>query len=422
MNEMRESEIGEIPKTWEVGILEDLAEIIDPHPSHRAPEVYDGGIPFAGIGDISESGAISFDKARKVNPKVAEEHKERYTINKYSIGYGRVGTVGKVVKLKPQPYTYTLSPTLAVINPKNGCNPQFVYSIVRDPTFFQRVLQDMTGSTRPAIGIQKLRKILVPLPPLEEQNEIAEVLSSLDDKIDLLHRQNHTLEKMAETLFRQWFVEEADDNWEVVQLQDIAEVKNGFAFSSKSYVDFSPEHLEVLKMGHIEKGGGLRTDPKRDYAPREERLDRYILDKGDIVMAMTDMKDNVVILGVPAMIDESDRYILNQRVARIYLKNRDSLISEYLLYIQLKDPDFIAELQSKANSGVQVNLSTVSIKESAIFIPPIELQLKKGNSITDLYLKKEYNDKQIKNLTKLRDTLLPKLISGEVSIADRINQ
>lgn len=256
------------------------------------------------------------------------------------------------------------------------------------------------------------------LPPLEEQKSIASVLSSLDDKIDLLHRQNQTLEQMAETLFRQWFVEEADDNWEVVQLQDIAEVKNGFAFSSKSYVDFSPEHLEVLKMGHIEKGGGLRTDPKRDYAPREERLERYILDKGDIVMAMTDMKDNVVILGVPAMIDESDRYVLNQRVARIYLKNRDRLINEYLLYVQLKDPDFIAELQSKANSGVQVNLSTSSIKESEILIPPMELQLEKGNSITDLYLKKEYNDKQIKSLTKLRDTLLPKLMSGEIRLTE----
>lgn len=274
------------------------------------------------------------------------------------------------------------------------------------------------GSVQPDMNHSIFKLVEIPVPPIEEQNAIAEVLSSLDDKIDLLHHQNQTLELMAETLFRQWFVEEAVDDWEIVQLQDIAEVKNGFAFSSKSYVDYSPEHLEVLKMGHIEKGGGLRTDPKRDYAPREERLERYILDKGDIVMAMTDMKDNVVILGVPAMIDESDRYVLNQRVARIYLKNRDSLINEYLLYVQLKDPDFIAELQSKANSGVQVNLSTSSIKESEILVPPVELQIEKGNSITDLYLKKEYNDKQIKSLTKLRETLLPKLMSGEIRLTE----
>ena len=295
-----------------------------------------------------------------------------------------------------------------------------------DFLFYQMIWRDfvLDLQSRANSGVQvnlstsAIKASVFVIPPPSEQQNIASILSSLDDKIHLLHRQNQTLEQMAEILFRQWFVEEADEDWEVVQLQDIAEIKNGFAFSSRSYVDFSPEHLEVLKMGHIEKGGGLRTDPKRDYVPREERLERYILDKGDIVMAMTDMKDNVVILGVPAMIDESDRYVLNQRVARIYLKNRDSLINEYLLYVQLKDPDFIAVLQSKANSGVQVNLSTASIKESEILIPPMELQLEKGNSITDLYLKKEYNDKQIKSLTKLRDTLLPKLMSREIRLIE----
>ena len=295
---------------------------------------------------------------------------------------------------------------------------KFVYYALRSKDTQNRFSGRVVHAVQPNLSLSQIKETLIFFPDKNSRKNIAEVLSSLDDKIDLLHRQNQTLEQLAETLFRQWFVEEADDDWEVVQLQEIAEVKNGFAFSSKSYVDFSPEHLEVLKMGHIERGGGLRTNPKRDYSPKEERLERYILDKGDIVMAMTDMKDNVVILGVPAMIDESDRYVLNQRVARIYLKNRDSLINEYLLYVQLKDPDFIAELQSKANSGVQVNLSTVSIKESEILIPPIELQQEKGNSITDLYLKKEYNDKQIKSLTKLRDTLLPKLMSGEIRLTE----
>lgn len=291
-------------------------------------------------------------------------------------------------------------------------NPKFLY--------YQLTLIDYTnlnvGSAVPSLTVPVINEIEILLPEKDEQNKIAEVLSSLDDKIDLLHRQNRTLEQMAETLFRQWFVEEADDSWETVPLHEIAEVKNGFVFKSKEYVEHLPDHLEVLKMGHIEKGGGLRANPKRDYVPRGGKIGRYILNKGDIVMAMTDMKDNVVILGVPAMIDESDRYVLNQRVARIYLKNTYNLINEYLLYIQLKDPDFIAELQSQANSGVQVNLSTKSIKEQKVLVPPVKLQLEIGGSITDLYLKKEHNDNQIKTLVKLRDTLLPKLMSGEIRI------
>jgi|SRR5690554_849375 len=278
------------------------------------------------------------------------------------------------------------------------------------------LMQSEVGATRKALTKTMLQQFEILLPPLPEQKAIAEVLSSLDDKIDLLHRQNETLEEMAQALFRQWFVEEADESWEYIKLSDIAEVKNGFAFSSKSYVDYTPECLEVFKMGHIERGGGLRQNPKMDFVPREERLKRYILNKNDIVMAMTDMKDNVVILGVPAMIDKDNHYVLNQRVARIYLKTNDKLISQYLLYTQLNDKENIAILQSKANSGVQVNLSTQAIKDIEILIPPIRLQKEKGQTIIDLYEKKDKNMFQIKTLEKLRDNLLPKLMSGEIRV------
>jgi type I restriction enzyme S subunit len=300
---------------------------------------------------------------------------------------------------------------------KKDADLDFIYYLFKDEEVQNTLANNSSGSANQAnISKGDILELQLNMPELPEQKAIAEVLSSLDDKIDLLHRQNKTLEQMAETLFRQWFVEEADESWEMVPLDEIAEVKNGFSFSSKSYVEYTPDALEVFKMGHIEKGGGLRTNPKKDYAPKDEKLNKYILNKGDIVMAMTDMKDNVVILGVPAMIDKSNHYVLNQRVARIYLKPKKKLINNYLLYIQLKDRDNIAILQSKANSGVQVNLSTQTIKDIEIIVPPLHIQTEKGKIITDLYLKKENNDNQIHTLEKLRNILLPKLMSGEVSL------
>src|SRR3990167_742420 len=81
--------------------------------------------------------------------------------------------------------------------------------------------QSEIGATRRALTKSMIEKLELMIPPLQEQKAIAEVLSSLDDKIDLLHRQNKTLESIAETLFRQWFVEEADDSWEQGQLEDL---------------------------------------------------------------------------------------------------------------------------------------------------------------------------------------------------------
>ena len=327
------------------------------------------------------------------------------------------GTVGNIAFYSNAvPYeNIRINSGMVVIRPKaDQLYPRFNYYLFRylKNDFFSFI----SGSAQPQLPIKDLNKMEVNLPPLSEQKTIAGVLSSLDDKIDLLHRQNKTLEAMAEMLFRQWFVEEADEKCEFRKLDEIAFVQNGYAFNSSDYIENINDCLEVLKMGHIEKGGGLKINPKRDYVPRNDKLSRWILNKGDIVMAMTDMKDNVVILGVPAMIDKDDAYVLNQRVARIFLKSNIKLISQYFLYIQLKNPGFIADLQSKANSGVQVNLSTDAIRSSEIIIPPMKTQVEKGQLIMDSYLKKEKNDIQIRTLEKLRNTLLPKLMIGEVRV------
>lgn len=319
----------------------------------------------------------------------------------------------KVVKPK---FEGICSTDIWVFRAKKEFDQNYLYYFLANWDFVNTANSGEGGTRMPRADWNFLKTTEWKFPLIPEQIQIASILRSLDDKIDLLHRQNNTLEQLVETLSKQWFVEEADESWVVGKLGDIAVVQNGYAFSSRDYVPFQDGHLEVLKMGHIEPGGGLRTSPKKDFVPRSEKLKRWTLNKNDIVMAMTDMKDNVVILGVPAMIDKSDKYVLNQRVARIYLKSDAKLINNYLLYIQLKNCEFIATLQSKANSGVQVNLSTEAIKGSDIIIPPMELQKEKEKSIIELYLKKENNDTQIRTLKQLRDTLLPKLMSGEVRI------
>ena len=303
-----------------------------------------------------------------------------------------------------------------VIKPKGENDKNFLFYFFANQEFVEQSYSTSGGTRMPRADWKYMSNTRWLFPEPEEQKAIASVLSSLDDKIDLLHRQNQTLEQMAETLFRQWFIEEADESWEVLSLSDIAEVKNGFAFNSKSYIDYTPDSLEVFKMGHIEKGGGLRANPKKNYASRSEKLKRYILNKNDIVMAMTDMKDNVVILGVPAMIYKCNHYVLNQRVACIFLKSNKKLLNQYFLYIQLKNKDNIAILQSKANSGVQVNLSTQTIKDIEVIVPPFKIQQEREASIVNLFDKSEKNISQIRTLEKLRDTLLPKLMSGEIRV------
>ncbi len=104
-----------------------------------------------------------------------------------------------------------------------------------EPDLTEYTVLTSRGANNASWGQEAILSYKLSLPPLPEQKAIASVLSSLDDKIDLLHRQNKTLEAMAETLFRQWFIEEAKEDWEEVTLADYFKVKHGYAFKGEFY-------------------------------------------------------------------------------------------------------------------------------------------------------------------------------------------
>ncbi len=191
--------------------------------------------------------------------------------------------------------------------------------------------------------------------------------------------------------------------WKEYTIDQIASVQNGYTFKSNEYVPFFEDALEVLKMGHIEKGGGLRKSPKKNFVPRSEKLKKWILNKDDIVMAMTDMKDNVVILGVPALIDKNNHYVLNQRVARIVADNH--IVDCNFLFNYLKWEEFLFALQSKASSGVQVNLSIETIKKSVLLLPSIEEQKAIASVLSSLDDKIDLLHRQNTALESIAETL-----------------
>jgi type I restriction enzyme S subunit len=212
----------EVPEGWEVVQIDHFAEIIDPHPSHRAPIEVKNGFPFAGIGDIDDQGNIDVTKARSINEDFVNKQERDYSIRNYSLGFGRVGTVGKVVKLRKQDFRYALSPTMAVINPIKDKFPSFVFYTLKGSMFYNWVKKFTVGSTRPAIGIQELRKIpvLKPSPKDEYLIDLFEK-STLETitKSDILNKQNQELSKLRDWLLPmlmngQVRVEEAEERVE----------------------------------------------------------------------------------------------------------------------------------------------------------------------------------------------------------------
>jgi type I restriction enzyme S subunit len=284
--------------------------------------------------------------------------------------------------------------------------PYFLYHYLsqNSTTEFLHSIAEGSTSAYPSLKPSDIEALEILLPPLDEQNSIASVLSSLDDKIDLLHRQNQTLEQMAETLYDAWF-EESDFKSRV---SDLIDLQNGYAFKSKSFQDFGEDR--VLKIKNI--SGGIVDIETTDFVSHEtvENMDeKFSISTGDILFAMTGAK-----IGKMGIIPKTDYKLwLNQRVGLFKEKYYGS---RFLAYLHLKSDYGKDYIENTATGSAQPNISGTGIENCEF--PEISEQeiIDYSNQLAPLYEKVIFNLGQIQKLEALRNTLLPKLMSGEIRI------
>ena len=166
------------------------------------------------------------------------DYTDKHNYDGETIIIGRVGAYCGAVYYTNNPIW--VSDNALAAKPKEGNHAKFIYYYLQNLN-----LNDFAeGSSHPLVTQRLLNSIDVRIPNnIDEQHRIASILSSLDDKIDLLNRENATLEAMAETLFRQWFIEEAKEDWEDVPLGDVIKTTSGGTPSRK--------HTEYYNNGTI---------------------------------------------------------------------------------------------------------------------------------------------------------------------------
>ena len=237
---------------------------------------------------------------------------------------------------------------------------------------------------------------------------------------------NNNLEQQAQAVFKSWFVDLEPFNgampsdWEIVSLEKIVSFQNGYAFKSKGLLNEpSSDCYQVFKQGHIARGGGFIPDGTKSWFPKSltSKLERFVLKKGDVLMAMTDMKDNVAILGNTAIMPRDNEYIVNQRVGHLRANGYKGITYPFV-YLLTNSNDFLVDLRSRANSGVQVNLSSAEIKASQTVLPTEKVNTAFSEITLPMFETIINNQLENQRLTQLRDTILPKLMSGELDATD----
>ena len=318
-----------------------------------------------------------------------------------------------------------------VVKAKENIDSQFLYYVLSDNNFFNYSTVTSKGTKMPRGSKHAIMKYLVPNIDKPTQLKIADILSAYDDLIENNNKRIKLLEQMAENLYDEWFVRFRFPDYETVEFENglpvgwertsfekIASFQNGYAFKSEELLGSSEDDTyEVLKQGHIMRGGGFKAEGTKSWYPKSKcaDLNKFILHKNDILMAMTDMKDNVAILGNTALLPHDNRYILNQRVGLLRPTNYRKVGFAYI-YLLTNSYDFVNDLRSRANRGVQVNLSAAQIRASATVVPSEEIN-KKFEQIVNPIFEEVFNIiNQNENLIKQRDLLLPRLMSGKLEV------
>ena len=276
--------------------------------------------------------------------------------------------------------------------------PEFVAYYFRSPRFRANIVGMSSITTRASLNNSMLAELPLLLPNYEEQVRIATILKSLDDKIELLHRENKTLEAMAEPLFRQWFIEEAKEDWEEISLTKVANFLNGLAcqkYPPKNEI----EKLPVLKIRELSNGIGDDSDWATTDIASE-----YIIHAGDVIFAWS--------ASLMVKIWDGEDCILNQHLFKVTSYKYPKWF--YYLWCKHHLNEFIAIAQSHATTMGHIKRSDL---ESAIVLIPSNKELMMMNEQMDGMLRKiENNNRQLQTLIKVRNGLLPKLMNREISI------
>ena len=308
-----------------------------------------------------------------------------------------VGTAGRVALFnKKSGYYVDTHVSIVRINPKIAF-PKFIfYNLFKRESEIESYAEGSTGQIE--LSREKIKEIEIVLPPLPEQQAIAEVLSSLDDKIDLLHRNNKTLEEMAETLFRQWFVEGAKEDWEDYPLDKLADYVNGLALQ-KFPAEKGQPTIPAIKIREMNQGITESTDRVSTKIP-----EKYLVHNGDILFSWSGSLDVIIwSQGIGA---------LNQHLFKVIPIN----LPKWLVYFatRLFLPDFRDIANDKATTMGHIQRHHLS--DAKIKLPNLECIPNLDKAIDPIFTKLLLNKEQIHLLKSHRDTLLPKLMSGQVVV------
>ena len=396
---------------WKTFRLRDLCDTISDTYKGCADEVV-----LINTSDVLEGKCLNHTKEPNRNLK----GQFKKTFKKYDILYSEIRPANKrFAYIDFDATNYIASTKLMVLRHNEKIEPLYLYYILQSQSIIDelQMLAESRSGTFPQITFAELSRLEVKLPNREVQRQILGILGAIDDKIENNRRINTNLELQAQALYKQWFVDNRSDNWEEKPLSEIAEFIGGYSYKGNELVEASSTAMATIK--NFERKGGFKVEGFKDIVASPKLKAEQHAELFDILVAHTDLTQNADVIGNAEILLTFGKYsdiIFSMDLVQVLPKA--CFPYKYLLAALLKNPYFKAHCLGYVNGTTVLHMSKKALPEYVVACPT-NLEAEKMNSAFKTYYQKMAEILQEnETLATLRDTLLPKLMNGEIKVTE----
>ena len=428
------------PEGWSWKPLLEMARLESGHtPSRRKPEYWGGDVLWIGIKDATANHGQTIHQTIQHTNELGIANSAARILPKYTVCLSRTASVGYVVVMgKPMATSQDFANWV--------CAPELDYRFLKYALMAENetLHRFSYGSTHRTIYFPELKAFHVCVPDKESQEEIADVLQALDDKIELNRKTSATLEEMARALYRSWFVDFdpvhakasgrapvhmdaqtaslfpdsfGDDGlpegWKMEPLAAHASVLRGLSYKGAGLCG-ADEGVPLHNLNSVFEGGGYKTAGIKyyqgDFKPRHEIV------PGDLIVTNTEQGFDLLLMGHAALVPHhfGPTGLFSQHIYKLE-PNARSLSREWL-YLLLSVSPKGQEIRSYAN-GTTVNMLPMDALEiPKVPVPPRNIIEAFDTAVIPMFARKEGVEVESQTLAALRNTLLPRLMSGELRV------
>ena len=295
--------------------------------------------------------------------------------------------------------------------------PKYVAYLLSTPESKAWLVGNAVGTTMLNLNTTVLSDFPICLPDLDTQQKVVEIIDSIADKIELNKRINDNLEQQLQALYNEWFVENPKSDWHSVNLSEIATFVSGYSYKGNELVENSDTAMATIK--NFERNGGFKIDGYKPIIPSPKLKVDQRAQLFDILVAHTDLTQNAEVIGNAEILLSKDIYknlIFSMDLVKVIAK--ESFPFQFLLALLLKNPRFKSHCIGYVNGTTVLHMNKKALPDYETIIPNLEDAQNLNATAKAIFCQMSENLTEISNLTEMRDTLLPRLISGELKIND----